>query len=208
MTAEPTDGRHERGLQTRTALLSAAARVFAERGFAGASVRDVAAAAGVHPALVRYHFESKAGLFECVVDEAMHGLREAIGHAVGQASGPRDAVRKALAAYADHLARDASFPRLIQRGLLDRDPVVLSVTQRHLAPLVAVLGTLSGALPHSPLGDPAEVAVTLFGAAIVPVLYAPVLEPLFGADPLSAQARARRRTHLEALIDLALPETA
>lgn len=208
MTPDPTvDGREERGAHTRTALLSAARTAFAERGYAGASVRDIAAAAGVNPGLVRYHFESKSGLFKRVIDDAMQGLRDAIGRAVGQASDPRDAVRRGLGAYLDHLARDPDFPRLIQRGILDRDPIVLSIAEDHLAPLVQVLRMLSGLLPASPLGDPTQVALTLFGAAVVPVLYAPVLEPLVDADPLSEEAVARRRAHLEALIDLALPES-
>ncbi|MGS2615247.1 TetR/AcrR family transcriptional regulator [Micromonospora sp. LZ34] len=48
---------------TREAILDAARAAFAERGFDGASIRAIAAAAGVDPALVHHYFGSKDQLF-------------------------------------------------------------------------------------------------------------------------------------------------
>lgn len=48
---------------TKDAIREAAARLFPEHGYAGASVRDIAAEAGVDPALVIRHFGSKEQLF-------------------------------------------------------------------------------------------------------------------------------------------------
>jgi AcrR family transcriptional regulator len=48
---------------SRVAIRDAAVRLFAEQGYAGTSVRDIAGAAGVDPALVIRHFRSKEGLF-------------------------------------------------------------------------------------------------------------------------------------------------
>jgi AcrR family transcriptional regulator len=50
--------------ETREQLLSAAERLFAERGFAGVSVRMIAAEAGVNWSLVGYYFRGKNGLLE------------------------------------------------------------------------------------------------------------------------------------------------
>jgi AcrR family transcriptional regulator len=47
-------------------LLSSAEQLFAERGFNGVSVRDVAAGAGVNSALVAYYFGNKLGLLTAV----------------------------------------------------------------------------------------------------------------------------------------------
>src|SRR5258705_10617719 len=53
--------------QTRTSILSAAERLYAERGFGDVTLRDIVAEAGVNLAAVNYHFRSKdeliAGLF-------------------------------------------------------------------------------------------------------------------------------------------------
>lgn len=48
--------------ETREQLVSAAERLFAERGFAGVSVRTIAAEAGVNWSLVGYYFRGKDGL--------------------------------------------------------------------------------------------------------------------------------------------------
>jgi AcrR family transcriptional regulator len=45
------------------AILAAARAAFTERGFAGATVREIAAAAGVDPALVHHYFGTKEALF-------------------------------------------------------------------------------------------------------------------------------------------------
>ena len=44
---------------TRTAILSAAERLYADRGFADVTLRDIVAAADVNLAAVNYHFGSK-----------------------------------------------------------------------------------------------------------------------------------------------------
>jgi AcrR family transcriptional regulator len=56
-------GRRAGGEDTRAALLTAAREVFVERGFEGATVRSIAARAGVDAAMVNHWFGSKEGLF-------------------------------------------------------------------------------------------------------------------------------------------------
>ena len=48
---------------TKQAILEAARAAFAESGYGGATIRGIAAAAGVDPALVHHHFGSKDELF-------------------------------------------------------------------------------------------------------------------------------------------------
>jgi len=52
--------------ETRGRLLAAAARLFAERGFAKVTVRDICRRARANVAAVNYHFGSKDALFEAV----------------------------------------------------------------------------------------------------------------------------------------------
>ncbi|MEV4540970.1 TetR family transcriptional regulator [Micromonospora echinaurantiaca] len=56
-------GRRPGKPDTREAILDAARAAFAERGFDGASIRAIAATAGVDPALVHHYFGSKDQLF-------------------------------------------------------------------------------------------------------------------------------------------------
>jgi AcrR family transcriptional regulator len=56
-------GRRPGQSQTRAAILDAARAQFAARGFRGTTVRSVAAAAAVHPALLHHYFRSKRQLY-------------------------------------------------------------------------------------------------------------------------------------------------
>jgi AcrR family transcriptional regulator len=56
-------GRRPSGEDTRATLLAAALDVFAEQGYAGATVRAIATRAGVDPAMVNHWFGGKRGLF-------------------------------------------------------------------------------------------------------------------------------------------------
>ena len=58
-----TRGRRRGSPATREQILDAARKVFDERGFRAASLRAVARAANVDPALVHYYFDSKVQLY-------------------------------------------------------------------------------------------------------------------------------------------------
>lgn len=64
-------GRRPGDSGTRDAILDAALALFAERGYDGASVRAIAAAAGVDPGLVRHFFGDKEALFATAVADRM-----------------------------------------------------------------------------------------------------------------------------------------
>ncbi|WP_209313974.1 TetR family transcriptional regulator [Blastococcus sp. TF02A_35] len=61
-------GRRPGSPETRDAVLAAARAAFAERGFDGATIRQIATAAGVDPALVHHYFGSKDQLFLAAVE--------------------------------------------------------------------------------------------------------------------------------------------
>jgi TetR/AcrR family transcriptional regulator len=51
---------------TRAAILEVATRIFAFRGFVGATMRDISDASGINKPLIYHHFGSKAGLYAAV----------------------------------------------------------------------------------------------------------------------------------------------
>ncbi|MCV7195664.1 TetR/AcrR family transcriptional regulator [Mycobacterium angelicum] len=60
-------GRRPGRPDTRNAIVTTARRLFAEAGYDKTSVRDIAAAAGVDPGLIRHYFGSKAELFRATM---------------------------------------------------------------------------------------------------------------------------------------------
>src|SRR5919107_5698523 len=66
----------------RVLVLDAAARLFAERGYHGTSIRDIAGAAGMTPAAIYSHFASKAGLLVAVYEEGVGRIAAALDAAL------------------------------------------------------------------------------------------------------------------------------
>ncbi|HCT05929.1 MULTISPECIES: CerR family C-terminal domain-containing protein [unclassified Pseudomonas] len=61
------EGGYQRGEETRARIVEAAVAVFGERGYEGASTRDIASAAGVNAPAIQYYFDGKEGVYlECV----------------------------------------------------------------------------------------------------------------------------------------------
>ncbi len=60
---KPRAGRRPGNVDTRGQIMTAAREAFAEKGFAGASMRGIAAAAGVDAALIHHYFDTKEQLF-------------------------------------------------------------------------------------------------------------------------------------------------
>jgi AcrR family transcriptional regulator len=71
----------ERTDTTRRALLDAGRELFAERGFAGVSVGEISARAGITTGPLYHHFGSKTGLFHAVYDELMANTANRIAQA-------------------------------------------------------------------------------------------------------------------------------
>jgi len=106
---------------TRGSALDAAQHLFAEKGFAGASMREIAAVAGVSQPLIYYHFGSKEGLYSAVKERLMkEGLRAIL---------PRDSEPSETAPGASELIRttykyvsgNEDLMRLVAWAHLERD---------------------------------------------------------------------------------------
>ena len=70
--------------QTRTAILAAAERLYADRGFGDVTLRDIVAAANVNLAAVNYHFGSKDELIaELFVTRSLATNRERLQRIAG-----------------------------------------------------------------------------------------------------------------------------
>ena len=77
-----------RGKETRQAILRAAEQVFAERGYAGARMDDVAAEVGIKRASMVYYFRDKRSLYVALLDDLYGELGERYRRMVAGSDSP------------------------------------------------------------------------------------------------------------------------
>lgn len=117
-------------VDSRQALLLAARRVFAEHGFEGATVKDLADEAGVNVSLVSYYFGGKDGLYrECLLNFAEERW-QTILRILKPAESP-DELRTRLQLLAEEMAevhvREPDLCRIIHRDIQTLTPAVVDV---------------------------------------------------------------------------------
>ncbi len=123
-TAEPLQPELAQADSAAARILAAAMEVFAERGFAAATLRQITDRAGVNIAAVNYYFRSKDELTRQVLDRA---------------SGPYVAARLAALDACEMEAREA--PPLLERVLeaLVRPTVTMTRAEDGSRPLIGLL---------------------------------------------------------------------
>lgn len=95
MTAQPR-GRRRGNPDTRAAILTAARERFAASGFGSTTIRSVAAAAGVDPALVHHYFGSKDDLFVAALELPVDPRAVMAEQVVGPLEGAGERLLRAL----------------------------------------------------------------------------------------------------------------
>lgn len=80
--------------QTRLKVLAAARRLFSEQGYEGATIRDIAAAAGMSTGAVFANFTDKSDLFREIMHDDMEALTAAMRDAAVRGRNVEDAVLK------------------------------------------------------------------------------------------------------------------
>ena len=99
--------------RTRAELLAVATEVFAEDGYSGARVDEIAARTRTTKRMIYYYFGGKEGLYRAVLEEAYRGIREAERGIDVDHSDPVQAVRALAEVTFDHHVQHDAFIRLV-----------------------------------------------------------------------------------------------
>ncbi|UZJ31040.1 TetR/AcrR family transcriptional regulator [Streptomyces endophytica] len=102
------------GAERREQLLDIGRTLFAERGFEGTSVEEIAAKAGVSKPVVYEHFGGKEGLYAVVVDREMRQLLDMVTGAL-TAGHPRELLEQAAFALLDYIEKYTDGFRILVR---------------------------------------------------------------------------------------------
>ena len=100
---------------TRQRILDAASSVFAEEGFAGARVDEIARRAEVNKALLYYHVGNKQALYTAVLTRNFDRVERAIADASGSGGSSRDRLGGIISVVADVLKQFPDHPRIVLR---------------------------------------------------------------------------------------------
>jgi AcrR family transcriptional regulator len=110
----------ERSEATRTALVEAARRLFAERGYAAVGTEEIVRAAGVTRGALYHHFDGKRELLAAVYEQMEGEIAARLAEAVAPGAGPLETLEAGAGMFLDHCLE----PEVQQIVLLDA-PAVL-----------------------------------------------------------------------------------
>lgn len=193
--AQPRARRSPRsdGVATRRQILEAAGRLYAEKGYARTTSKEICAHAGTNMAAVNYHFGSKAGLYEEVLIEA-HQQIMSLDRLQAIAGEPADPIAKLRTIVGAIVARgiEPAAPwgvRVVVRELMSPSPHARALVERAIAPKAGIARGLVAAalgLPESHAAVQRCLAFLILPAmalVIVPHALRRTILPAIDADP-------------------------
>jgi TetR/AcrR family transcriptional regulator len=200
-SAPPSDapGRRTRDAEvTKKKLLDAAETEFASKGFAGARLRDVAAAAGVQQALIHHYFSDKSGLYRAVLDRAIAETTRDSWSILGSVTGTTELLESFVEMLVRFYASHAHLLAILRMEASGGGSIAIELMRERTKPVFdAVEAVLEKAQASGELRDdvPAsEIIVTVLAMTIFPYQEAPLLEALWpGSGPRDIAIEEKKR---------------
>lgn len=173
-----------------SAVLAAATRLFAARGFDGTAIQDIADAVGVSKPAVLHHFPSKQALRRGVLESMLLHWQRTLPRLLLAASASEDRFQAVFGELWRFFAEDTDRARIVMREVLDRPDEMRTVLRAAVRPWIdAVAGYVragQGSGRHHPDVDADAYVVHVLGLVIAALAGAEVTSAL-----LDGPARAR-----------------
>jgi len=189
-TAQATPRPADRSENTRAAILEAAERLFAQKGFDKTRLEDVAEAVGIRRASIVYYFKDKRVVYDAVLADVFGGFRTALERELEKDGSLSERIEAAVGAWVDYVGRRPTFARILLREVADGGRGQPTAALPHIVPFIGLVKRFmdrhSGdeLIEHMTI-DPAHVAATVAGATVFFVAAIPTLVPNIKFDPLS-----------------------
>lgn len=185
---------------SRDAILAAAQREFAARGFAGARVEAIARQAGVNKAMLFYYFSSKEGLYQAILHGVMAEFFKKVQGLITPGLGPEEFLEKFPALYIELCASHPDFIRLVAFDLIHNPDnicaimagIISHMTEQGPHPLFArVRSWREQGLISEP--DPLHFMMNIVALSIFSFIGKPMVEAISGIRVASDKEFYRRR---------------
>lgn len=187
--------------QTRGEILQAAEAAFAERGFAGTRLEDVAAQVGVTRAALFHYFRDKRALYEAVIEDAFGSLLDRARAVFGATPSLSQAIEKAVDLWVDAVWDRPAIAHLLLREATNRS-AQSEAFQRLCAPALGMLqeifarGERSGEF-RPVTRNPFHFVSMIAGGSVFFVAAMPSLAPDLPFDPMSPEQREAHRADVQ-----------
>lgn len=185
---------------SKAAILAAAQREFAARGFAGARVETIARRAGVNKAMLFYYFSSKEGLYQSILQEVMAEFFKKVQGLITPGLSPEDFLEKFPALYIELCAAHPDFIRLVAFDLIHNPDnicaimagIISRMTEPGPHPLFALIRRWhEQGLTSEP--DPLHFMMNIVSLSIFSFIGKPMVEAISGIRVAGNEEFYRRR---------------
>lgn len=194
---------------TQKKLLDAAEKEFAQRGYAGARLKDIASAAGVQTTLIHHYFDDKGGLYRAVLERALLPTQEESWSILRENRDLEGLVRGFVRVLTRFYARHRNLLAILRHEAVTGSEVLPEILRERLAPLAAaVIEIVRDMQQRGEIRaeiDPRELAVLTFSMAVHPFVDGALIQVVLpGAIPDDEAELARREDAIVTLLLRAL----
>ena len=117
------------GPERKETILSAAQGLFADKGFHGVSVDEIARAVNVSPAILYRHFDSKQTLYSAVLEKFACQRQSYVDTIVNHGTRFEDALAGMTQVYIENIAKNPDILKIELHSLLEGNPATLAFFQ-------------------------------------------------------------------------------
>lgn len=187
---------------TREKLIDVAGRIFAERGYRAATIREISIAAGVNIAAVNYHFGDKLGLYTDAIQTSLRAAElEALKSALDQPAPPETILRNFIRVRLQSVCRQDRpdwYFRILAHELADPTPALRQIINKIGRPIFQRTLELIGSMIGLPADDDKTrlCAVSVMGQILVYKFAKPLLAGVWPELKMTAEQIDRIADHI------------
>ena len=198
--------RQRDAVRTKREILEVATREFAERGYAGARVDEIAAQTRTTKRMIYYYFGGKEQLYVAVLEAAYSRIRSAEREAEVDHLEPPAAIRRLAELTFDHHEANPDFIRLVSienihhAEHLAQSEILAGLADPALGGLTVVLQRGRAAGRFRADADPLDIHMVISSFCVFRLANRHTFQAIFGRDMLDPARREHYRTMLGDLV--------